>query len=186
MKYPFTKLETVVLIVCVLSLILIIFYSTGCTTLKTVPVATTPPSQNSSEVIYKAISTTDWTSSIFIIGIVLCTFAALNGLKQGWIGAASVGVGMFLKAGLSNTWVWTMCGVLLVCSVALGIISVIVRYKALYQVVSSVENQKKHDRVFWDYSYKEFFTKQSKDTQKVVKQMKKDIRKKEKKETENV
>lgn len=100
------------------------------------------PITPSTQVIWKTIKATDWLSSLFILAIAGGVFVGLNGLKSGWLASLAAFVGLIVKAGMSNVYVYWMCGLLLVGVVVLILLSVFVKNRAIKELVCGVERVK--------------------------------------------
>jgi hypothetical protein len=98
--------------------------------------------QHAGKDILPAITTirsTDWLMSGFLLAIVLGVFAGLNGIKAGWLGAVASFVGLLVKAALSQTWVYWWLGCILVGGALATIASVLLKNKALRELITSVQ-----------------------------------------------
>lgn len=102
------------------------------------PVPVQPPTQ----IIWNTIQSTDWLMSLLLIGCVLGLFAGLNGLKAGWLGVISCIGGLALKAALTNTYVYWLCGFLFVGSVLVALASILYKNTALREIIKGVQNAK--------------------------------------------
>lgn len=127
--------------ICLISAILLVIFSmvgliTGChyAQPKPEPIPVTPP-----DPIVKVIHSTDWFMSLMMIATVVSLFAGLNGLKMGWAGVLACGGGLALKAALSSVYVFWICGLLFVVCLVLATFSILIKNKALREIVTGVQ-----------------------------------------------
>ncbi len=100
------------------------------------------PISPGTKIIYETIRSTDWLISLFLIGCVAGLFAGLNGLKIGWLGAASCIGGILIKSALSTIWIyWFMSFCLAGCILAV-IASILLKNKALIEIIKGVQKAK--------------------------------------------
>ena len=169
------NLKAWVILTVGLIVVLLIVCLSGC--------AVTPPRPESipqtpgQQIINNTIQSTDWLMSILLIGSVLGIFAGLNGVKTGWAGTASCVGGMVLKAALSSTWVFWLCGFLFIVCVVAAVASILWKNKALREIITGIQ----FVRESVDPEIKENMTeylasKQGKDTQGLVNQVKADLK----------
>ena len=155
--------------------IVITILGNGCTTIPLTPPQ--PPMTSGTTILWKTIMSTDWLMSMYLIAITCGIFAGLNGIKAGWMGAFACFVGILLKAALSNTWVYVAAGLGLVGCVLLLVVSILLRKKALVEIIKGVQTIKTemnnsakptNSKQISDAMVKE----QSKPTQRLVQQIK--------------
>lgn len=158
--------------------IAIILLISGCATLPVtkVPVKPTP----TTAIIWQTISSTDWLMSVFLIAIVCAIFAGLNGVKAGWAGAFAAFVGILLKAALSNAWIYVAAGLVLVGCILLLVASIIWKNRAFVDILKGAQAVKNYaveqlnaNRVGIN---KMLSDEQNPSTQKLVQQVKSDLK----------
>jgi hypothetical protein len=153
--------------------ILMIFLS-GCASFPThenLPDVIHTPTQ---QIIYESIKSTDWLLSLLMVGCVLGIFSGLNGMKTGWAGVAACVGGIVLKAALSSTYVYWLCGALFIGCVLAAIASILWKNKAIAEIIIGT-NKLKNDvgnSVTIVDANKVLSDEQSKDTRALVNQVK--------------
>lgn len=119
-------------------LITILLYLTCCASVPTV----SPPAVPTTSTIVNTIQSTDWLMSILLMGCVAGLFAAFNGLKVGWAGVAACVGGIVLKAALSSTYVYWLCGFLFIGCVVAALASVLLKNTALREIIIGAQRVK--------------------------------------------
>ena len=80
--------------------------------------------------------------SVLIIACVIGCFAGLNGIKAGWLGSLSALFGLILKSALSVVWVYWMSGLMLLGVVTAALASIIMKNRALKEIIVGTQNIK--------------------------------------------
>lgn len=127
------------------------------------------PIPPATKVIWKTIKSTDWLASLFILCIAGGVFAGLNGLKAGWVAVISALVGLVVKAGMSNVYMYWGCGLILLAVIVLVIVSIVIKNKAIKELICGT--QKLRDEFILqdrDTAVKVLAENQSKETTKLV------------------
>ena len=140
----------------------------GSSTITTVPTA--------AQQLFKAAKNSNWLVTISILGIAAGAFAFLNGSKIGLpcIGASCISLFMALAVARFSTW---MAVFGLIGSLASVGISVLVKNRAVKEIVMGVQDLKKGFKVdqredLIDRSHRAQNNNQSKSTQKLVQSVK--------------
>jgi len=135
------KTFLVVCLVCIITLVFIglLCYS-GCQFSPSAPHNPLPPLPQ--QHLWTAISGTNWLVTISILGVAVGFFAFLNGSKMGlpFIGACGVALFMSLAVIRFATWIAVLG---LLGSVAAIVLSIVVKKKALREIIIGVENVKR-------------------------------------------
>jgi hypothetical protein len=101
-----------------------------------------PSTHGPVEILQSVIHSTDWISSLLLIGVVLGVFTGMNGLKVGWMGVVASTVGLLVKSALSVTWVYWWCGFTLVAVMLAAVASIILKNHALREIITGVQDVK--------------------------------------------
>jgi len=138
----------------------------------TTPVIT-PAVPTTALAVINNIKSTDWLNTLFLLAFVGSIFAGLNGLKAGWAGAAASLAGIAMKGALTQLWIYWILGVLLVAAILLVAASILMRKKALVEIIRGAQNLKK---LVQADDAKILAEPQSKPTQKIVADIKTDLK----------
>lgn len=162
---------------------LLIFVSiiSGCATLRSFlqdkgdDIAPTPDKQ-----LWTAAKKANWLVTLSILGIAAGVFALVNGAtKIGTAAIASASVSLFMSLAVARFALW-MAIFGLIGSVAAALFSILVRRKALVEIIKGVQNFKAGERVGVDESslilLNNRLRKQSKTTKKIVNNMKNELK----------
>ena len=164
--------------ICRLVIVLIIFVA-GCgmsLVSRTAP-AVTPVATTTAALVAQQVKSTDFLNTLFLLALVGSVFAALNGLKVGWAGAAASLVGIVLKGALTQTWIYWMLGVLLIGTTVLIGASIILKKRVITELIQSAQRLKKVVRGAGNAEdIANPFQDQSPDTKKVVAQVKAELK----------
>lgn len=173
----YNKIMTIV--ICILITLIILLSISGC---KSLPifggggnVSTLPIPSKPTEQLWDAVKKSNWLVTFSILGIAAGFFAFLNGSKMGIpaIGASCVSLFMALAVARFATWM-AICG--MIGSVASVGISIIVKNRALREIICNVQAIKKEAKENGNsISQKQIelrLTNQEKSTKKVVQKIK--------------
>jgi len=130
-----TYMITMAIIILVLAIITIL---TGCSLLPTSnnPIQTTPVKQLTN-VVYKL----SWMPMLSVLGIAGGVFALMNGFKWGLSAIVACGVSLFMSLATARySGFMAICG--LVGSILIMVGSVIVKNKALIEIITGIEKAK--------------------------------------------
>lgn len=94
------------------------------------------------QILNQVIHSSDWLMSVLIIACVVGIFAALNGIKAGWLGCLSALFGLILKSALSVTWVYWLSGLVLMGVVLAALASIIMKNQALKEIIQGAQELK--------------------------------------------
>lgn len=149
-------------------LILIGISFSGCALLPT------QESDTISEPLTKVINRTNWLATLSIIGMAASFFALLNGFKWGFAGMASCGLALFTSlATIKYAGVMSICG--LIGSICIMIGSVLIKNKALIEIIKGVEFVKSDPTIPKNTVNSCLDTDQSMSTKSIVKKIKSKI-----------
>lgn len=125
--------------------------------------------------LWYAAKTSNWLVTMSILGIAGGVFATLNGQKWGLAVVVSCSVSLFMSLAVARfAWWMAICG--LFGSVGLCIASILARKKALVEIIKGVQRYKdKADERSKAY-IKDDLLDQSKSTQKIVQNIKSDLK----------
>lgn len=169
-KYLIVVLATVLLF-------LFVVWLSSCIAHTPPPNIITTPVSVSANTIIQSIKSSDWLNSLFLLSIVISLAAAFNGLKLGWGAAAACIAGLLLKGALSNVWVYSSLGCVLVGCIGLFAVSVIRKNTALVEIIKGAQNLK---RLVNDNDASAVLAaKQSKTTQNIVNTIKNELKAKD-------
>ena len=141
----------------------------GCATLKEFlqdkgdDIAPTPENQ-----LWQAAKRSNWLTTLSIIGIAVGVFAMVNGAtKIGMASVAGCSVSLFMSLAVARFALW-MAVFGLIGSVAAALFSILVRRKALVEIILGVQNTKKAQANYKASTLYNELQKQSTTTQKIV------------------
>jgi len=117
--------------------------------------------------MYKVVHKTNWTSTFCILGIVVGLFAGLNGIKAGWAAVISCCAGLFMSLATAR-YAHIMAGLGLVSSVAAMLASIIMKNRAIIDLIKGVQVVKQNVQTERDEINSMMKQQQSRDTEKVV------------------
>ena len=167
-------MKSVIIIVFIFALIFVSIIS-GCATLggflqdKGDNIAPTPGNQ-----LYQAAKKANWLVTLSIIGIAAGVFAMVNGAtKIGMASIAGCSVSLFMSLAVARFALW-MAVFGLIGSVAAALFSILVRRKALVEIIRGV--QKFKNGPFDGISIKERLEDQSKTTKQIVNNVKSELK----------
>jgi len=159
------------MMVMIILLLLSTIFLPACASLKEKPPKPVPPS--SVEEMYKAARTSNWLVTLSILGIAGGIFATLNGQKWGMAVVVSCSVALFMSLAVSRFAFWlALCG--LIGSVGLCIVSIVVRKRALVQIIKGGELFKKNPDI--DFNHAQTVAQKSKSTRRIVQNIKTDLK----------
>ena len=161
--------------ICRLVIVLIIFVA-GCgmsLVSKSAPTVA-PIAKTTADLVAQQVKSTDFLNTLFLLALVGSVFAALNGLKAGWAGAAASLGGIVLKGALTQTWIYWMLGVMLIGTVVLVAASILLKKKVVTELIQSTQRLKKVVR--GDATDDDWTSVQSPDTKKVVAKTKAELK----------
>jgi len=159
----------------VICLILILLSGCVSSTMSRRPVLEKSVS-NSMQLIQNTVKSSDWLMSAFLIAIVLGVFSGFNGLKTGWCAAGASLLGLILKSAMTQTWVYWSLGVLLIAGVLLVAASILMRKRALVEIIKGVQRLKEAASVCTEPEKLALAKTQSKPTQRIVAAIKTDLK----------
>ncbi len=124
------RILNILMLVCILVL--------GCASIPT----DTPKETISSgtQIIWKTIASTDWLSSIFLMGFV-CSIVGigLGMTKLGVSCAVACVAGLFLKSALSALWFYQAAALVVLASILIVIAGIIFKNKAIKELIIGVQ-----------------------------------------------
>lgn len=160
------------IIVAAMFICFIIAAVTGCATLQRhepVPIiAPTPATQ-----LWQAAKGSNWLVTLSILGIAAGTFATLNGQKWGISGIITCSVSLFMALAVAR-FAWWMAVFGMAGSVLLCIASILLRKRALVEIISGT--QKLKDGYISTNPNPILVGEQSKSTQKLVQNIKTNLK----------
>ncbi len=160
-------IKAIVVIIFTLFLMMLLF---GCSLLPTSGGSIiTGPVSTPIQQLYKAAKNSNWLVTISILGVAAGAFAFLNGSKMGLpcIGASCISLFMALAVARFSMW---MAVFGLIGSLASVCISVLVKNRAVKEIVTNVQDLKKAG--WMPIDAKKIILKQTKSTQKLVQNVK--------------
>ena len=129
-------------VLIVIELVLLWVLLAGCSVLPPSSSPPVPSLSSSQSIIYQTIKSTDWIMSALLMGSVLGLFAGFNGLRVGWAGLAACMGGMVLKAAMSSTYVYWVCGLIVLGAVLAAVASVLLKNQAVKELIVGVQKVK--------------------------------------------
>lgn len=161
--------------------ILILIMSSGCATLRGFlqsPAGDEPTiAPKPTEQLWQAAKKSNWIVTFSILGIAGGIFALVNGAtKLGTAAIASASVSLFMSLAVARFALW-MAVFGLIGSVAAALFSILVRRKALVEIIRGVQKYKENNIAApTKKTLKEILNKQSQTTKKIVGNMKNELR----------
>lgn len=120
--------------------------------------------------LWQVAKQTNWLATISILGIAGGVFALMNGNKIGIPAAIASCVSLFMTLAVARFAAWmAVCG--LIGSVAICAASILLKKKALVEIITGVQKYKDTCIEVSD-NFKQHLNKQSKSTQRLVQQVK--------------
>ena len=157
-------------------LIILMVLAPGCTPTLSTPAVVKPLSAGTA-MVFNSMKSTNWVLSIFLLALVVCLMAGFNGMKTGWGGAAACFCGILLKGMLTQVWLYWSLGLMLVGGVGLYAASVLLKNRALTEIITGVQRIKGSlTAVTIQGSSKVLAKEQSKATQHLVGKIKTDLK----------
>jgi hypothetical protein len=121
--------------------------------------------------LYEAAKKSNWLVTISIVGIAIGVFATFNGYKWGIGGIVSCCVSLFMALAVARFATW-MAIIGMLGSTGACVISVLVRKKALVEIIKGVQNYRKAPAFEPTSLDMELNAEQSSTTKKIVKAIK--------------
>ena len=108
------------------------------------PEADSPPASGP-EQLYKAVQKSNWLVTVSIIGISISVFALLNGSRAGFAGIVACSVNLYMALATAR-YAQVMALLGLAGSILLGLVSILVKNKALKELIMGIQNLKKETK----------------------------------------
>lgn len=179
------KVFLVVWILIILGILATVVFMTGCATLRgvstdlgivkspaTIPVKVPEPGRQ----LWNAVKKSNWLVTLSILGIAAGVFALVNGsVKLGTASIASASVSLFMALAVARFALW-MAVFGLIGSVIAALFSILVRRKALVEIIRGVQKHK--DSIIEDTGglRVRLNEEQSKTTKRIVGNLKNELR----------
>ena len=129
----------IILIVCLLGLMLIAVFCGGCSLFQMSPtdkIAALP--ETPQQQLFQTLAKTNWLFTLSVVGVGAGFFAFLNGSSKGLQFMAACFVVISLIIGLTRYSAW-IAAIAMIGTVCLMVYSVLVRHKAIKEIVQGVE-----------------------------------------------
>ncbi|MHA1883064.1 MAG: hypothetical protein ACTSUO_08470 [Candidatus Thorarchaeota archaeon] len=158
----------------IIVLVTVLFFAVSCSVLQSDFDSSNPPQPPTPEKqLYQAVKKSNWLVTASIIGIAIGVFTVMNGMpKLGLASIAAASTSLFMALAVARYATW-MAVFGLVGSILAAISSVLVRRRALIEIIKGVQEIKQE---FMDEKSKDvnkvLASNQSKSTQRVVQNIK--------------
>ena len=142
MKKGLDTMKLFLEIVFILMLIGVFNALSGCASLPQPSVLDSASSNT--QIIMKTIRSTNWISSLLMIGFVMGLIAAfgLDFKQLGLVTSGACIAGLFLSAAMSNLWFYIGAGLVVFASILIVIAGLVWKHKAIVEIVTGVEELK--------------------------------------------
>lgn len=124
--------QTILIVLCLVLL-------TGCSVFGLTKSGPDPIPETAKEQLFRAVSGTDWLLTLTVVGCGAGFFAFLNGSSKGLQFMAACFVTLSLVLGLNRYSAW-IAGISMIGAVCLVVYTVLVKNRALKEVVQGVQN----------------------------------------------